>query len=52
MVSDDLLYEEDPDGLQTCLYYLRTILRIIEYSTGSSWSALASISQAEGKKNP
>ena len=34
--------DEDPDGLKLCLYYLQSILHIIQYSTTNIWPALAS----------
>ena len=49
VVSDDLAQEEDPDGVQVCLYYLRTIHRVIEHSAGCVWPSLASVIQAEGE---
>ena len=34
--------DDDPDGLKLCLYYLQSILHVIQYSTANVWPALAS----------
>ena len=47
-VSAELSQEEDPDGLQVCLYYLRTILHVIEHAT-NAWPALSNTVDSKGK---
>ena len=47
--STELGLEEDPDGLHTCLYYLRIIHNVIEQPTTNVWQALAASTLAEGK---
>ena len=45
----DLLLEEDPHGLQMCLYYLQNIDDVLEYSTANVWPALASQFRVPGR---
>ena len=48
-IVTDLLLEEDPHGLQMCLYYLQNIDDVLEYSTANVWPALASQLRNPGK---